>query len=166
MRLRLMLLSLVLASAWLASPVQAVDKGQRFKDWTAGCEKLPGMDEERCFIYQTIVNKDNEQPVLQMAVGYLPVDGGQDRPAALLTVPLGVALPPGIGMKIDDAEPFRVGYERCVPTGCIAGFPLTDELIGRFKRGNRIEVRVHDGLRPVAMPISLQGFTAGFDALR
>ena len=158
-----LLLSLLLSLSPLA---QAVEKGQQFKDWTVGCEKLPGLSEERCFIYQTVVNKENEQPVLQMAVGYLPIDENEDQPAALLTLPLGVALPPGVGFQIDEGKLVRVKYERCLPTGCIAGFPLNDEMINQFKRGNKMEVRVHDGVRAVAMPISLSGFTAGFDALK
>lgn len=165
---RTLLASLLLTGCTATSvpPAQALEEGQRFQDWTVGCEQLPGMDRERCFIYQTVVNQDNDEPVLQMAIGYLPLDDGQEQPAGLLTLPLGVALPPGIGLRVDEGEPSRLQYERCVPTGCIAGFPLTDQLIGQFKRGLQAEIRVHDGVRPISLPISLKGFTAGFDALR
>lgn len=164
---KLALLSLMMAGCTTSGipPAQALEKGQRFDDWTVGCEKLPGMDRERCFIYQTVVNKDNDEPVLQMAIGYLPVENNKTQPAALITLPLGVALPPGVGLKVDDNEPIRLQYERCVPNGCIAGFPLNDTMINQFKRGLKAEIRVHDGTRAVAMPISLKGFTAGFNAL-
>ncbi len=162
------LVSLILTGCTATSvpPAQALEQGQRFQDWTVGCERLPGMDRERCFIFQTVVNQDNDEPVLQMAIGYLPLENGQEQPAGLLTLPLGVALPPGIGIRVDQNEPIRLQYERCVPTGCIAGFPLNDQLINQFKRGVTAEIRVHDGVQAVALPVSLRGFTAGFDALR
>lgn len=164
---------LVLAVGLLATlgslfmpPAYALKKGQHFDDWTVGCEKPPSEKTERCFIYQTVVNKKNNQPVLQMAVGYLPgKDKSQDRPAALLTLPLGVALPPGVGFKIDDGKMIRLQFERCVPNGCIAGFPLDNDMLDKLKKGLKIEVRVSDGQQVVTLPISLKGFTAGFNAL-
>ena len=144
----------------------ALEQGQRFQDWTVGCERLPGMTQERCFIYQTVVNQETDDPVLQIAVGYLPMENGQERPAVLITVPLGVALPPGIGLRVDSGEPIRIPYERCVPSGCIAGFPLEDSLINQFRRGTRAEIRLHDGVQAIGLPVSLMGFTAGFNALR
>jgi invasion protein IalB len=150
----------------LSTTAYTLEEGQQFQDWTVGCERLPGMDRERCFIYQTVVNQDTDEPVLQIAIGYLPMEDGREQPAALLTVPLGVALPPGIGLSVDDGDMIRLPYERCVPSGCIAGFPLENDLLSQFRRGTRAEIRLHDGVQGVGLPVSLMGFTAGFNALR
>ena len=131
--LALFLLAAVLQSAF------ALEEGQRFKDWTVGCEEVPETTTKRCFIFQTVVNNETNQPVLQMLVGYLPEDS---KPAVILTVPLGVALPPGMGMKVDGGELIRIPYDRCVPKGCIAGIPLDANLLGKFKRGNKAQVVV------------------------
>lgn len=152
---------LVLMGGWVR-PGLALEEGQRFKDWTVGCDKVEDSDKTRCFIYQTVVNNENDKPVLQMAIGYLP---DNNKPAAILTVPLGVALPPGMGLRIDGGELLKFEYERCVPKGCIAGLPLTNELIAQFKRGSKAQVLIHDGRQAVPLPISLQGFTKGFNAL-
>lgn len=141
-------------------------QGKRYKDWTVGCDKLPGMKQERCFIYQTVATKDKDQPVLQISVGFLPDEKGQERPAAFLTLPLGIALPPGIGFKVDKGKMARIQFERCIPTGCVAGFPMTKDVLGRFKKGNKMEVRFHDGQGIIAVPVSLSGFTAGFNSLK
>jgi invasion protein IalB len=159
-------LSLLTALCLAVPLVQAANPGDRFKDWTVGCDKLPGTTQERCFIYQTVATKDKDQPVLQMSVGYLPGEDGKDSPAAFLTLPLGIALPPGIGFKVDDGKIARIQFERCIPTGCVAGFPLDDPSLVQFKKGAKMEVRFHDGVGIVAVPISLSGFTAGFDALK
>ena len=141
----------------------AQQEGQRFQDWTLGCEKPEGGGAERCYIYQTVVENKNDQPVLQMAVGYLP---NNNTPAAILTVPLGVALPPGMGITVDNGEMVKFQFERCVPKGCVAGLPLDNKMINKFKRGAKALIVVHDGRKPISLPISLKGFTKGFNSLK
>ena len=157
---------LILLTALSLPTVQALERGQRFKDWLVDCEKQPDQTEEICFITQTVVVKENDKPVLHVRIGYVPDEQGQRRPAALMVLPLGVYLPSGIGFKIDDGKLGRVQYERCIPTGCVAPFPLDDKIISEFKRGNKMEVRFHDGFNTIPVPVSLQGFTAGFNALK
>lgn len=148
----------------VTSTASALEKGQRFKDWTVGCEKLPDNNQERCFIFQTVVKKDDESPILQMAVGYMP---GIKEPTAILTVPLGVTLPEGIRIKVDENERvMRIPYERCIPRGCIAGLKVNDEVLSMFKKGVQAKILIFNGDEPVTLPISLKGFTAGFQALR
>lgn len=144
-------------------PGYAIEEGQQFKDWKVGCDKLPGIDEKRCYIFQTLVDEE-DKPMLQVAVGYLPENS---RPAVMFTVPLGFLLPPGMGLKIDENKVIQFPYERCLEIGCIAGLPLQDDLLNQFKKGNQAKVIIHNGRKavPFPKPISLQGFTKGFNAL-
>ena len=140
------------------------EHGQIFKDWTARCETPPGANIERCYIFQNIVLKQSGQRVLHMAVGYLAANG---QPAAVLTLPLGISLPPGVSISIDDAAPSPLVIERCDPSGCIGALALDDALLAALKRGRRARVSFYDGTRTkVSVPVSLLGFTAGFGALR
>src|SRR6266699_3583535 len=45
-----------------------------------------------------------------------------DQKSKLMRVvaPLGVLLPSGLGLKIDDADVARAGFVRCLPNGCVA----------------------------------------------
>ena len=142
----------------------ALDTGQRFTDWTVRCETEENQ-QQRCVIYQTLVNQENEQPVVQFTVGYLGKDGNQ--PAAIMMVPLGVALKAGVQMQIDDNKAMRVPFDHCIPTGCVAGVPLDQQLIASMKRGRVSKVTIRDITgRTASFDISLSGFTAGFNALR
>jgi invasion protein IalB len=141
----------------------AAENGKKFQDWTVRCEKPAEAKTEVCFIFQTLVDEKAKQAVLQTVVGYLS-DGKQ--PAMIFTVPLGVALRAGIGIKIDDGELMRLPYENCNPAGCIAGLPLDDKLLSTLKRGIKGTVIIHDGGgRQVTLEVSLKGFTAGFESL-
>jgi invasion protein IalB len=139
------------------------EHGQTFKNWTARCEVPPGAATERCFIFQNLVLKESGQRLVNMAVGYLAANG---QAAAVLTLPLGISLPPGAGISVDGGDPVKIVIERCDTNGCIGALALDDALIAQLKRGREARITFHDGTRRrIAVPVSLMGFTAGFESL-
>lgn len=161
-----LLVAVVLVAVSL--PAWAAKDGERYTDWTVKCQQRDGG--ERCILFQLLKDKE-DKPMLLAEVGYLPEN---NLAAAVFTVPLGVFLRPGLGLKIDGGEPIWIPYERCTPLGCIAAAPLEQpmedqqKLVDRFKRGAKLEIIVFDNKGPVAVPepISLNGFTKGFSALQ
>ncbi len=142
---------------------QAAEDGQKFKDWIMRCEKPNETAPEQCHIFQNAKDKDSGRDIAQLAIGRVP-----DSKAALVIVslPLGVFLPPGIQLQIDQKEPMRVPIEVCDPNGCRAGFPLTDELAAAFKAGQQLTLSVQDPAgNKASVPFSLSGFTAGYNSL-
>lgn len=141
----------------------APKNGQNFQDWGVRCEKPKNAPKETCFIFQNHVTKKDHKPVLRIAVGYIP---SKDQPVAIITMPLGISLPPGVQIKVDDNEPVHVPVERCEPQGCRAGVILGDKLLGQFKAGTTAKITFDDGARhPITVPVSLKGFTAGLASL-
>ena len=141
----------------------AAEHGQVFKDWTTRCETAPGSKVARCYIFQTIVLKESGKRLVHVAAGYLAADG---QPAAVITLPLGISLPPGVTISIDGGEPKKVIVERCDTSGCVGAVALDDDLIASMKAGRQGRISFHDGTRRrIAVPVSLMGFTAGFNAL-
>lgn len=137
---------------------------QTFKDWQFRCETPEGADEERCAIFQNIVVRESKQQLLNFAVT-IPQ---KDRPAAaVLLLPLGISLPMGVGLAIDDEEQARLAVEHCVQIGCRAVFPVQEDLLTKMKAGKAANVTFHDGARrPITIPVSLSGFTAAYDTLK
>ena len=61
----------------------------------------------------------------------------------------------------------RIPFQVCNQAGCIAALPLADGRLEAFKVGQQAKVSFQDGRRqPVTVPVSLSGFTAGFESLR
>ena len=63
-----------------------------------------------------------------------------DKKARIMRIlaPLGVLLPSGLGLKIDDADMGRAGFVRCLPNGCVAEVILEDKLLtGAEERQDR-----------------------------
>lgn len=155
---------LVLGPAVIAQTASAaLTDGEKFQDWSAKCQKPKDAEKEQCYIFQNLVLKDGGQRLLHVAIMYLKAN---NQPAAIVTVPLGVLLPQGVGLQVDDGEKTRFGYERCDASGCTGGLILTDTLITALKKGMQAKFSFHSGTgQEIAVPVSLSGFTAGFNAL-
>lgn len=155
--------SLVLFCA-LAASLQAVaeQSTETFRDWTRICETSEDGRRE-CILSQSILSRDGEVEVLKASVGYFSEDGA---PAMVIAAPLGIALRPGVGLRVDQNDPVRIPFERCDPNGCLAGLPLSADMIDTLKRGARCSVEIHvTPSQPRVLELSLSGFTAGFDSL-
>jgi invasion protein IalB len=47
--------------------------------------------------------------------------------------PLGVLLPSGLGLKLDNQDVGRAGFVRCLPNGCVAEVVMDDKLLGQLR---------------------------------
>jgi invasion protein IalB len=99
-------------------------------DWQMRCEVPPGAKTEQCALVQNVAAED--RPNLTLLVIVLKT---ADQKSRLLRVvaPLGVLLPSGLGLKIDDKDIGRAGFVRCLTTGCVAEVVMDDALLGQLK---------------------------------
>ena len=131
--------------------------------WTVRCESDEEGRPPGCIMFQNVVQKTGGQPVLHFAIGIAPEDGN---PTVILSLPLGISLPPGVGIQIDEGKTANFPVERCEPDGCRAGMKLREATIEQLTAGSRLTITFHDGERqPISVPLSLDGFGDGFQAL-
>ena len=160
-RLYLLLVPLLL---WM--PAEAAAQGelkQKFGDWELRCDKPAGAQNEQCVIMQYVTAEDRENVGLSVVVMKTA-----DKQARLLRVlaPLGVLLPRGLGLRIDDADLGTTGFIRCLPNGCISEVLMDDNLINQLRTGKQaMFVIFQTPEEGIGVPISLAGFGEGFDAL-
>jgi len=144
-----------------ATPSPPSRDGQEVQDWTLHCEPLEKVQPEFCEMRQRVVDQKGNR-VLLAVVGRLP---NLDTPGLLILLPLGIALPPGTFLAVDNGERQRVEVERCERQGCRVELLLKPELLAQLKAGTKATVSFHiydhEGKRPqVDVPISLLGFSA------
>lgn len=132
-------------------------------DWQIRCDTPPGAQNEQCVLMQS-VQSDNQPNVGLSAIVLKTAD--QQYRILRVVVPLGVLLPSGLGLKIDNTDVGRVGFVRCLPNGCVAEVVMDDKLINQLRTGQKatfiVFQTVEDG---IAIPVDLKGFSEGFDAL-
>ncbi len=153
----------LLTAMLLCGPVQAKDPAN-YGNWTAKCEEPHEDRQGGCFIFQNLVLREGGQRVLQVAIGYVPKT---TEPIALISLPLGISLPPGVSIELANGQPIRFPVERCEPNGCRAGLKLKEDFLAALRHAETLTVRFHDAQRqPIEVPLSLSGFAAGLEALK
>jgi len=83
-----------------------------------------------------------------------------------VVAPLGVILPSGLGLKIDNADVGRAGFVKCLPNGCLAEINMDDKLISQLRTGQTATFIIFQSPEEgIGFPMSLKGFGEGFDKL-
>ncbi|MFC0217871.1 invasion associated locus B family protein [Pseudochelatococcus lubricantis] len=132
-------------------------------EWQLRCETPPGASAEQCALVQNVAAED--RPNITLLVIVLKTADNKSR-LLRVVAPLGVLLPAGLGLKIDQTDVGRAGFVRCLNTGCIAEVVMDDTLLGQLKAGKTATFIVFQTPEEgVGIPVALQGFNAGFDAL-
>ncbi len=161
------LCGLTLAGIWLlASGTGAVCQGvvkSRHGEWELRCETPPGAAKEQCALLQSVAAED--KPNINLTVIVLKTADGKSRLLRVIA-PLGVLLPSGLGLKIDDIDVGRAGFVRCLPTGCVAEVVMEEKLIDQMKTGQKATFIIFQTPEEgTGIPLGLAGFKEGFDAL-
>jgi invasion protein IalB len=132
-------------------------------DWQVRCDAVPGSQGEQCGLLQSVTAED--RPNVGLTVIVLKT---ADQKARLMRVlaPLGVLLPSGLGLRIDDADIGRAGFVRCMPNGCIAEVVMDDKLVDKLKTGKQATFIIFQTPEEgIGIPMQLAGFGEGFAKL-
>jgi invasion protein IalB len=133
------------------------------KDWQIRCDTPPGAKSEQCALLQSVTSEDRANIGLTVIVLKTA-----DQKSRLMRVvaPLGVLLPSGLGLKIDQADVGRAGFVRCLPNGCIAEVVMDDALIQKLRNGKTATFIIFQTPEEgIGFPMSLAGFGEGYDKL-
>jgi invasion protein IalB len=157
-------LAAALASAFLpgTAAAQGVVKSI-YGDWQIRCDTPPGAQSEQCALIQSVTAED--RPNVGLTVIVLKTADQKSRLMRVLA-PLGVLLPSGLGLKINQADIGRAGFVRCLPNGCVAEVIMDDNLVKQLRTGQTATFIIFQTPEEgIGIPMSLKGFGDGFDKL-
>lgn len=157
---------MLVAALTLAVSDRAIAQGavkSVHKDWQIRCDTPPGAKTEQCALIQSVTAEDRANVGLTVIV--LKTADAKSR-LMRVVAPLGVLLPSGLGLKIDQADIGRAGFVRCLPNGCIAEVVMDDELIKKLRTGKTATFIIFQTPEEgIGFPMSLAGFGEGYDKL-
>lgn len=162
------LVGAVLASCWVlpanAGPeLSAGEVRGTHGAWQVRCGRPPGAQAEKCALVQS-VKADDRQNVSLMVI-YMRSYDGKSRILRVFA-PLGVLLPTGLGLKIDNADVGHAPFMKCGPVGCMAEVMVNDDLFAKMKTGtNAVFIIFQTPEFGIGIPISLAGFADGLAQL-
>lgn len=118
---------------------------------------------EKCEIFQRLVVQETGKRLAEFAISPSP-DGQGARGTMIL--PLGILIPEGVRMKIDDGPVMRFDLRYCDVIGCVGFVTLNDELLDMFRKGNEAQVVFKSPAGQVlGAKFALTGFTATYKQL-
>ncbi|HWY61590.1 MAG TPA: invasion associated locus B family protein [Rhizomicrobium sp.] len=130
-----------------------------YQDWRVACPPASAK-ELSCEMQEDVL--DGKSGSIVVRVGITSEKG---KPELGLTLPLGVALPPGVGLVLGTDKPKVFSFRTCKDVGCIAVMPLdapTQVALNAAKDG-KVLVAGLDG-KVVAIPISFKGYSDAISA--
>lgn len=134
-------------------------------DWSIRCIKTE-TGNDPCQLYQ-LLHDENGNSVAEISMFALPA--GQEAIAgATIAAPLETLLTQQLTMTVDGGSAKRYPFSWCAATGCFARLGLTAADVAAYKRGASATMTIVPVGSPetkVNLPVSLAGFTAGFDAI-
>jgi len=155
-------LAVAAAASFGATPAAAA-VADKHGAWETRCETPPGAAAQQCAIVQSVVDED--RPNIALVIIALKT---ADRKSRLLRVvaPLGVLIPTGLGLKLDQTDFGRMSFVRCLPNGCVAEVMIDDKLLEKLENAQTATfVLFQTPEEGIGVPASLAGFKEGFEQL-
>lgn len=131
-------------------------------DWRILCEAAAGPGAQRCALVQNV--ESAERPGFGLVVMVLKTGDGKTR--MRVAAPLGIFLPPGLGLRVDGEEVGNAPFWFCRPFACETEAIITDEIMERLRNGREaLFVLFERPDKGTGLIVSLDGFSAGHEAL-
>ena len=162
--------SMTLAALALATLVGVTERAQAqgtvksvHNDWQVRCDSPPGAQSEQCALIQSVTAEDRANIGLTVIV---LKTADQKNKLMRVVAPMGVLLPSGLGLKIDQVDVGRAGFVRCLPNGCVAEVVMDENLVKQMRTGTTATFIIFQTPEEgIGFPMSLKGFGEGFDKL-
>jgi invasion protein IalB len=89
---------------------------------------------------------------------------GEPKKVLRVTLPLGMQLPQGTRVIVDQGQPMNAPYIICFTNGCMADYEASAELIAKLKKGQGMVVQgVNSQGQFVSVPLPLSDFGKAYD---
>lgn len=132
-------------------------------DWQVVCKPPPADSKsEVCAIVQSVTAQDRDN--VGLTVYFQKFANG----VRVLRVfaPLGILLPPGLGLKIDNVDVGHAPFLRCHSFACYAQVTAEPSLLEQLSKGkNAIFIIFQTEDAGIGIPLSLRGFAEAFAQL-
>jgi len=131
-----------------------------YSPWMKVCGKGPDTNNKQVCVITKDGRLENGMPV---AVVQLFEPEGEQK-VLRVTVPLGMQIQHGTRLLIDQDQPAQQPYRICFPIGCMADYPVPDDMIGKMKKGQVITIQaINMQGTPISLPLPLGDFAKAYD---
>jgi len=117
-----------------------------------------------CAMEQTAIQSKTGQLV---ALINIRVPGDTHTPIAAVQLPLGLNLPVGAKLQVDDGKVVDLQIQTCEARGCFAGGPIAPDLLAAMKSGKQLKLSFQNLAKDtMTIPMPLADFAAAYDKIK
>jgi invasion protein IalB len=133
--------------------------------WVKLCEKAPNITDPKkelnvCLTHHERLDGNTGMVLVSAAIREVE---GQEKKALMVMVPLGMALPPGVQVKVDEGEPVKLQFTLCHAAGCTAEGEATQAVIDQMNKGKQVVVAaINLAGKAIGFPVPLNGFDKAY----
>lgn len=132
--------------------------------WVARCASASRGAPLECVAEQSAVLTKTGQLVVLIDIR---VPGDTHQPVAIIQLPLGLNLPAGAKLQVDDGKTTDLQIQTCEQRGCYANAPVSPDMLAAMKSGKQLKVSFQNLAKEViAIPMPLADFAAAYDKIK
>jgi invasion protein IalB len=132
--------------------------------WVSRCSSLSREAPLECAVEETAVLTKTGQLIVLVNVR---VTGDTRQPVALVQLPLGLNLPAGAKLQVDDGKAIDLQIQTCENRGCYANTPVSPELLTALKSGKQLKVAFQNLTKEIiTIPMPLADFPAAYEKIK
>jgi len=150
----------------LAAPAKKTGAKFVASPWAVNCQPQAKDQKMVCMLSQSTMVAKSRQRFVTISIRSWE---GKDAPTAhlmVLQLPHGLALAAGAAFQVDDKKAHKLAMYTSDAQGVYARIGLTKALLSSLRKGNGMKVNFAASTgRKFVLPVSLKGFSAGFDKL-
>jgi invasion protein IalB len=132
--------------------------------WISKCVSESRQTPVECSMEQTVVLTNTGQ-LLAAVLVRVPTDTHQ--PVMMVQLPVGLYLPAGLNLQVDDGKLQPIPLQTCDVKGCYAGIQISAELIASLKTGKRLTLTFQNlAKNNVVVPLALDNFADAYQKIQ
>ena len=132
--------------------------------WTARCASASRDAPLECAVEQNAVLPRTGQLVIAVNIR-VPAD--THAPSALIQLPLGLNIPAGAKLQVDDGKVTDLQIQTCEARGCYAGTAIAPDLLAAMKSGKQLKVSFQNlNKETLTVPLPLADFAAAYEKIK
>jgi invasion protein IalB len=148
----------------LQAPDTAAANAPASPGWAVRCSSASRDAPLECAMEQNAVFSKTGQLV---ALVNIRVPSDTHTPVALVQLPLGLNLPAGAKLQVDDGKSVDLQIQTCETRGCFANSPVAPDLLAALKSGKQLNISFQNLAREaISIPMPLADFAAAYDRIK
>ena len=132
--------------------------------WIARCTSANRGAPLECAAEQTAVLSKTGQLIVLINIR---VPGDTRTPVAIVQLPLGLNLPAGAKLQVDEGKTTDLQIQTCEQRGCFTNSPISPDMLAAMKAGKQLKVSFQNlSKETITIPMPLTDFTAAYEKIK